>query len=241
MSAREPIFNAPAAVLAVLVLMAVIHAGRTLLLSPESDAWLVYALAFIPARYAGLASELPGGELASFTSPVTHMLVHGDIMHLAFNSAWLLAFGSAICQRTGSGRFIAFALFTGIVGAFTFLAFNPEIDAPVVGASGAVAGLMGGTMRFLFSAMDMGGVRLLRDAPRMVPLMPLTRALRDRRVLIVSAIFVLVNLLAWVGLGGDMAPGGIAWEAHVGGYFAGLLAFGHFDAPATTALQPTSD
>jgi membrane associated rhomboid family serine protease len=235
--ANEPIFNVPGAVIGVIALLAAVHAARSFL-APYDDAWLVYALAIVPARYTEGGGEWPGGTTAEYTSFVTHMLVHGDLFHLAINSAWLLAFGGAIAERVGSLRFLAFSLFTGVAGAITFILINPGLEAPVIGASGAVAGLMGGTMRFMFSAMDDGGFHQLREAPRTVRLMPLGEALADRRVLAVSALFILLNVLAIFGFGGAQSPGGIAWEAHLGGYIAGLLAFGLFDAPPMTSPQP---
>lgn len=237
MRASEPIFNVPGAVLAVIALLVAVHFARAFL-SPYDDAWLVYALAIVPARYTDGTAEWPGGTPAEFTSLVTHMLVHGDLFHLAINSAWLLAFGGAIALRVGGLRFLAFCLFTGIAGGITFILINPGLEAPVIGASGAVAGLMGGTMRFMFSAIDEGGFRQLREAPRTVRLMPLDEALSDPRVLATSGIFILLNVLAIFGFGGAQSPGGIAWEAHVGGYVAGLLSFGLFDAPPLTSPQP---
>ncbi len=224
----EPIFNVPGSVLAVLLLLAAIHVGRSFL-APETDVWFVYAMAFIPARYTEFGAELPGGETARFTSFVTYMLIHGNFAHLAFNSLWLLAFGGAVARRVGALRFLAFSTMCGIAGALAFLAFNPGLDAPMVGASGAVAGLLGGVLRFLFSASDRGGFRRLHENPGSVPLMSLGEALTDRRVLFATAILVGVNLLAMFGLGGVDAPGGIAWEAHLGGYAAGLLGFGLFE------------
>ena len=79
---HEPIFNVPGAVLAVLAVICGLHAWRTLVLSPEADLNTVLALAFIPARLSGHASALPGGELATVTSFVTHMLLHVDTPHL---------------------------------------------------------------------------------------------------------------------------------------------------------------
>jgi membrane associated rhomboid family serine protease len=228
MERHEPIFNVPGAVVAVLAILIGVHVVRQLL-PAETEAWLVLALAFIPARYAGLASELPGGAMASVTSFITHMAVHGDATHLMFNAAWLLAFGGAIALRAGSGRFLAFGAVTGIAGALTFLAVNPGLLAPVVGASGAIAGMMGGTMRFLFAALDRGGVRQLREAPRSVPLMTLGETLRDRRVLLSTAVWLLLNGLAVLGIGTGEGRGAIAWEAHIGGFLAGLLGFGLFD------------
>jgi len=122
--AKEPIFNIPTPVVALLGLLAAIHAVRTLLLSPDNDLWVVLAWAFIPARYGPLGTELPGGEVALFTSPVTHMFIHGDWMHLALNSAWLLAFGGAIAERAGALRFLLFSLVCGLAGAATFYALN---------------------------------------------------------------------------------------------------------------------
>jgi membrane associated rhomboid family serine protease len=68
--------------------------------------------------------------------------------------------------------------------------------------------------------------------------MPLARALTDRRVLVVTDAIILANVLAVLGLGG-VSAGGIAWEAHMGGYFAGLLAFGIFDrTPSVRSREP---
>lgn len=227
----QPIFNVPNALLAVIGLFVAVHLVRQVL-PPFEEEWFTVALAFVPARYAGFASELPGGELASYTSFITHMLVHGDFGHLMFNSAWFLAFGGAIALRVGSLRFLAFTAFTGIVGALTFLAFHFGELVPVVGASGAVSGMMGGVMRFLFSAIDTSGFSALRHAPRSVPLMSLGQAMTDKRIIAVTAIWLLLNVMSVVGIPGVDTSGGIAWEAHLGGYAAGFLCFGFFDKPA---------
>lgn len=237
---QEPIFNAPGAVVALLAVMAAVHAARQLV-TPDMDNWLVGLLAFIPWRYDGGASELPGGAAASVTSFLTHLFVHGDIVHLMFNSAWLLAFGGAIAKRTGSFAFLGFFALTGIAGALAFLAFHFGELVPVVGASGAISELMGGTMRFLFSALDDGGIAQLRDAPRSVRLMSLRETLRDRRMLFATAIWLVMNVLAVYGIGTGGASGAIAWEAHIGGFLAGILTFGWFDFANAKRqeLQPT--
>ncbi len=228
MAVREPVFNVPATVTGLLAVVVGVHIARQFM-SPETDDWFVAAMAFIPGRYDGAASQLPGGLLAAYTSFITHMFVHGDAVHLALNSAWLLAFGGAITKRIGGARFLALCAFTGISGALAFLIFNFGLIAPVVGASGAISGLMGATMRFLFSALDDGGVRQLRDDPRSVRLMPLSETLRDRRVQLATALWLVVNGLAVIGVGTGGAAGAIAWEAHIGGFLAGILGFGWFD------------
>lgn len=229
-----PMFNVPTSVLAAIVVLFAIHAVRWLI--PEAlDNWFVVASAFVPSRYAGEAEYLPGGIVAAVTSPVTYQFIHGNLTHILFNALWLLAFGGAIAMRVGTARFVWFSLFCGLVAALTFLVFNWGARTPVVGASGAVAGLMGGTMRFIFSAMDQGGIWRLREAPRTVALMPLPVALRDRRVLLATGLLIGINLLTLAGVataGADAAS--IAWESHIGGYLAGLLTFGLFDTPKPT-------
>lgn len=228
MASREPMFNVPTVVLGLLAAMAVVHGLRMFLPQGDSD-WLTLALAFIPVRYSGAASILPGGEVAAVTSFVTHMLVHGDLTHLAINSAWLLAFGGAVANRIGNWRFLALSAVTGIAGAALFLAVNPGLEAPMVGASGAVSGLMGATMRFLFAAIDDGGLWLLRVAPGSVRRMSLIETLSDRRALIAIVVWLAINALASLGGGVFGVDAAIAWEAHVGGFIVGLAAFALFD------------
>ncbi len=228
MRQNEPIFNVPGSVTALIGVCIAIHIVREFLPQDLSD-WTTIAMAFVPARYAGHASEIAGGDIATVTSFVTHMLVHGDVTHLMFNSMWFLAFGGAIAFRIGSPRFIAFTIFTGVAGALAFLAAHFGEPIPVVGASGAVSGMMGGVMRFIFVAMDRHDMPALREAPRRIPLMSLRDTLSDKRILAVTAIWLLFNLMSAFGFPGGTGGAGIAWEAHVGGFAAGLLCFGFFD------------
>lgn len=228
MRTQEPIFNVPTIVVAVIAIFIAVHVVRVLL-PTESAEWFLLAMAFIPARYVGYAYQLPGGDVTSLTSFVTHMLVHGDATHLLFNCGWFLAFGGAVALRIGAVRTILFAICCGLAGVILFWVFNYGLLAPVIGASGAISGLMGATMRFMFRAIDMGGLQMLRVAPQNIPLMSLRTALNDTRIQLMTGIWIAINLLAIVGIGELGASGGIAWEAHVGGYLFGLLTFGWFD------------
>ncbi len=235
---REPIFNVPGSVVALIAIFIAVHVVRQFLPVAE-DNWLVVAMAFVPARYAGYADQIAGGQIAALTSFLTHMLVHGNLTHLMFNSAWFLAFGGAIALRIGSTRFLAFTAFTGIAGALIFLAFNFGDAVPVVGASGAVSGMMGAVMRFLFSAMDRGNFAALREAPRTIPLMSLSESLSDRRVLAITAIWLALNAITALGIPGISEGDSVAWEAHLGGYMAGFFCFGFFDqTPRKSKFQP---
>ncbi len=230
---HEPIFNVPAAVAGALLIIVAVHIGLDLL-PPADGEWWTLALAFIPTRLTGQAANLPGGSLATLTSFVTHMLVHGDATHLILNALWLLAFGGAITHRIGGARFIALSLVCGIAGAVAFLIANFDEMVPVVGASGAISGLLGGIFRFLFNARGgASGLRQMQHAPKSIPTMPLRQALTDRRVLLAIAVWLAANVLALLGLGGVTSGGGIAWEAHIGGFLAGFLTFGFFEGKVT--------
>lgn len=226
MHTREPIFNAPPVIGWLLGALVLIHFALGQLPEPRW-AELMEWLALIPARYGPSAPA--GGSLPAITSLLTHQFVHGDITHLILNCAWLLAFGSAVASRIGTWRFLAFGLLSGIAGALAFIAVHIGDNTLMVGASGALAGLMGGAFRFLFSAFDDGGPAAFRGDPRRIRRMSLVQMAQDRRALLAIGIWVGLNFATAL-----MAPlltsaGGIAWEAHLGGFAFGLLAFGLFD------------
>lgn len=233
MRSNEPMFNVPAGVTVFVVAFVLVHLVRWFV-DPDTSTWLLLASAFIPARYAGEAMFIPGGETATVTSFITHIFTHIDVMHLAINSAWMLAFGSVLARRNGFLPFVAFTLAGGCAGALGFLIMHQGEAVPVVGASGAIAAQMAAVLRILFPALDAGQGRLLRENPRFIPLMPLAQALTDRRVILATLAFIGINLLAFAGInladpGGAQNAGGIAWEAHLGGYAFGLLCYGLFD------------
>lgn len=242
MERNEPLFLLPRVVTALAALLVIIHVARQFL-SAEVDAWLVYAAAFIPARFGELGDELPGGHAARWTSWITHMLIHADSVHLTFNTLWLLVFGKAVADRIGAARCLLFAVLTGMAGALAFYLWDPALEAPVVGASGAISGLMGGTMRFMFSALQNGGFRRIREAPETIPVMTLAETLSDSRVQAMTLMLLVLNGFASIGLGVAQGEHSVAWQAHLGGYAVGLFTFDFFAPPKRTdrVKQPNSD
>lgn len=227
MSAAEPAFNIPSSVVGIGALLVGVQVVRGLL-PDELDLTLLLALAFIPARYSGAALELPGGYLTAVTSFVTYMLVHAGWVHLMVNLLWMLAFGSAVARRMSGAAFLLFSVLCGIAGAFTHLAFHYGALAPVVGASAAISGQMAGALRFFFRAEPLPGQR--RPDFSGAPTMSLARTFSDKRMLAFLAFWVALNAyfgLSSVRIAGE--EGGIAWEAHIGGFLCGLLIFGWFD------------
>lgn len=226
---REPIINAPLIVVAAITLFVIVHV-LLLFTNPDVDARWILSLAFIPARYDTVEGlTLPGAPWSAYTSVITHMFVHADWLHLGINSAWMLAFGAIIARRMSIVRFVAFWIVCGLGGAALFYVVNATAYAPMVGASGAVSGLMGGVFRFLFHAGQYGGFAGARAAPRNVPLMPLSEALRNQRVLLAVGIWTGINLLFATDVASVIAEGQVAWEAHLGGFLVGFLVIGWFD------------
>ncbi len=231
-------FNVSLSVVALAGLFIALHVGRSFL-SPEADSLWVLALALIPDRYTAHPLAWPGGELAAWTSPLTHMAVHGDTMHLVLNVASLLAFGGVMARRLGGTRFFGLTLVSGLAGALLFCVLNWGERAPMIGASGAIAGLMAAALRLMFSVIDQAPAGLagevIRRAPQVIRLMPLTGALTDRRLQSATLVWVGINALAAIGLATPADAGTIAWEAHIGGYMAGFVTLGLFDPGAIVA------
>lgn len=224
----EPIFNVPSVVVGLLAVLAVVHLGRELLAESQDD-WLVYALAFVPARYSGSAGDIPGAPWAAVTSLLTHAVVHGNVTHLGVNAIWLLAVGTPLAWRMTAVPFLAFTAVCAVGGALLFLLLNIGLEAPMVGASGAISGLMGAVFRLIYAADGRAGWILLREHPELAPRLSLPGLVRNQRAAIAIGVWVVMNFVFAFATSGTAAPGGIAWEAHLGGFFTGLLTFGLFD------------
>jgi membrane associated rhomboid family serine protease len=235
---REPVFNVPTVLIATLALLVLVQALRSLI-SQEADVDVLLLFAFIPARYDAniLASSIwPGGVGADIWTFVTYSLLHADWMHLLFNSVWLLAFGTPLARRFGATRFLAFFAVTAAAGALAHLITHFGQLVPMVGASGAISGAMSGAMRFAFQRggpLTFGGSA---ESYR-VPALSLVDSFRDPRVLAFLAVWFGLNLLFGLGsvsITGNEQP--VAWQAHVGGFLAGLVLFSWFD-PVGSAPQ----
>lgn len=226
--------NVPNVVAAIIAALAVVHGVRELVLSPASDQLVLQLFAFVPARYEPSplgGAVLPGGLGAEMWTFVTYAFIHGDLTHLGLNAVWLLAFGSAVARRFGTARFLAFFAVTAAAGAAAHLATHAGQFVPVVGASAAISGCMAAAMRFVFQSGGPLGLFSARDDEAYrVPAPPLSVVLRDPRVLAFLGVWFGLNLLFGAGsLSIDGSDQPIAWEAHVGGFFAGLVMFALFD------------
>jgi len=160
--------------------------------------------AFIPARF----SNDPSADVSTLISA---MFMHGGWMHLGGNMLYLWIFGDNVEDRFGSVRFLLFYLAAGLVATFAQYAVNPASAIPNVGASGAIAGVLGAYLLMFPKAR----VNVLLG--RQVVAMP---------AFIVLGFWVVLQLVSGVGSIADTAQteqGGVAYMAHVGGFIAGLF------------------
>lgn len=231
---RQPILNVPPVVIAVMIVLVVVHAVR-MLLPDQVDRLVVWTFGFVPARYdasnALTEGLLPGGPFAAYWSFFTYALLHANLAHLGFNAVWLLAFASPVARRFGAKRFLAFFAVTIAAGALAYLFLHAGAYLPMVGASAGISGMMGGAARFVF---EPGGSldtwRVNPSTADRVPAAPLSVALRRRRVVSFLATWFGLNLLfGFVSVPGVSQGMNVAWEAHIGGFLAGLLLFDAFD------------
>ena len=239
---REPILTLPGALTAYVVLLAVIH--LRVLLPPELENWTIDVFGFIPKRYDStlLAIDFPGGEGAKVWSFVTYSLLHANLSHIGFNVLWLLPFGNALARRFGAMRFFLFMAVTAAAGALAHLVTHEHAVAPMIGASASVSGTMAAAIRFAFvRGSFLSFNRGDADAAARVPALSLMRALRNGRVLAFLGIWFAVNIIFGVGsiaIGADGAS--VAWQAHIGGFVAGLVLFSLFD-PVPRAAAHAAD
>lgn len=261
---REPIFNLPAVVLAAVVVLFGIYAVQSYW--PDLNVTLLREFSFVPGRFtvafdpSAIAASLDAaqrrgavyGEVARFFlgdghplwwTPITYAFLHASFLHVGFNCLWLVAFGTPVARRFGTWRFLLFCLFTAAAGALAhYLAHMADLE-PVIGASAVVSGMMAAAVRFVFQPFVQVGERT--EGPDLSgripvywqPALPLRSLVTSRPAMAFLFAWFFANLL--FGLAPQLAGfagATIAWQAHIGGFVVGLLAFRWFDPPAPDFL-----
>ena len=217
---REPVFNLPGVVIAFIAVCVLVHLVRIYVLTDEQDFWVILQLAFIPLRYSGDYAL----DVYAFVSPWSYSLLHGDIGHLAVNMIWLAAFGSPLANSIGALRFVLFWLVTSLAAVGLHYVLHATEAVPLVGASGAISGMMGAAARFGFR-IDRSEGKAAFDGPvRSIP-----EVFRSRAAVTFLLVWFAVNLVMGFGFGAPGTGARIAWEAHIGGFLAGFLLVRLFD------------
>ena len=182
-------------------------------LSPGEEEWFIFRFALIPARYFTSLPLVSASTPADYLPFLTMMFLHGGWLHLILNMWTLWLFGKVVEDRLGSGRFLVFYLLCGVLAAFAHATFNVTSTVPAIGASGAIAGVLGCYVR-LFPTARLVVVVLIIIIPFFfeVP-----------AILYVGFWFLMQILQGTVDLFMSSTGGGVAWWAHIGGFVAGLV------------------
>lgn len=140
------------------------------------------------------------------------MFMHGGVFHIAGNMLYLWIFGNNIEDKVGHIRFIFFYIFCGIISAYANALTDPQSHIPMIGASGAISGVLGAYLLLFPRAM----------VHTLVFLGFFVTVIKIPALVVIGfwAIIQLINGLISTGLARE---GGIAWFAHIGGFLTGLL------------------
>jgi membrane associated rhomboid family serine protease len=179
------------------------------LFGPVSGREIAYSYGAIPGNILSLTGDQPVGPVASI---FTSMFLHGGFMHLGGNMLYLWIFGNNIEDVLGHFRFLLFYLFSGVAAAYGHAIIEPLSAIPMIGASGAISGVLG-AYALLFPRARIHTIIILGIFWQVIQVPALV-------VIGFWAVFQLLNGLMSKGL---LNGGGVAWFAHVGGFLAGIL------------------
>lgn len=169
---------------------------------------VLFQVAFVPARF-----WYYGVDLFAFQSILISMFLHGGWLHLGGNMLYLWIFGDNIEDRLGHGKYLAFYLLCGFAATLAHAVINPGSRVPSIGASGAIAGVLGAYL-------------VLFPRARVTTLIPIFIFITIREipaVFVLGIWFVLQLFTGAASLAGDPSQGGVAYFAHIGGFLAGVF------------------
>ena len=197
-----------------LILINVIIFFFELTLPRQSVELLFYVFGLVPARFTHpeWAANI-GLPLGDYWPIITHQFLHGGLFHIVANMWTLWIFGDNVEDRMGSLRFGIFYLLCRSIAGLTHMVINPDSTVPSVGASGAIAGVLGAYLIFFPTA-------------RLVVLLPIFffPFFFEVPAVFYLVLWFLINLFSGTAaLAGPQQVGGIAFWAHIGGFVSGML------------------
>jgi membrane associated rhomboid family serine protease len=200
---ENPTKRIPAVTIFIIALNCLIFLYQAL--SPQGLDYYTLKMGAIPYEITHFESLTHVPRLSPLVALFTSMFLHGSLFHLLGNMLYLWIFGNNVEDFLGSFRFILFYLLSGLGASFTHIIFNPNSQVPMIGASGAIAGVLGAYF-ILYPGARVSTFVFLFVFIRVIPI----------RAAYVLGFWFLMQLLN-VGLGG-----GVAWFAHIGGFLLGI-------------------
>lgn len=198
------------------VLIILVNVGAFLYelsLPPRALEQFIFVYGIVPARLQ-LAADYPVQVFSGLaTSSLFAMFLHGGWIHLLGNMWYLWIFGDNIEDRMGHFRFVIFYLICGFAATAAHILFNPDSRIPSIGASGAVAGVLGAYL------LSYPYARILTLLPFFLfwPIVELPA------VLVLGLWFFIQVMSGTAAVATSAQTGGVAWWAHIGGFVAGLI------------------
>ncbi|TKS63241.1 MAG: rhomboid family intramembrane serine protease [Nitrospira sp.] len=185
----------------------------------------VFQYGAIPALVFGqtdlLETVMP---IPAYATLITSIFLHGGWMHLIGNMLYLWVFGNNIEDVMGHAKYVVFYLACGILAALSHALTNPSSTIPMVGASGAISGVLGAYL-------------LLFPRARVLVIMPGLGTTRVAAGFVLGMWFVTQLLSGGMSIGSE--GGGVAFFAHIGGFVAGMALIGLFKRPDVPFLAPS--
>lgn len=175
------------------------------LAGPNQEA-IIYQFALIPAKVTS------GLDLKDISDIFTSMFMHAGFLHIAGNMLYLWIFGDNVEDSMGHTKYLIFYLFGGLVASVTHIVTNPGSQIPTVGASGAIAAVLGAYL-------------VLYPQSRVLTIIPLGYFMRLTAVpaFIVLGLWFILQIFSGVTSLGGQDVGGVAFWAHIGGFVTGLV------------------
>ena len=192
---------------------------------PESQLAGFFELnGLVPSRIKEIGVQPLSTGLAVTRGTLFSMFLHAGWLHLIGNMWYLWIFGDNIEDRMGHLRFLGFYVLCGIVASLTHVAFHSESSVPTIGASGAVAGVLGAYL------ISYPFARILT----VIPFIIVWPVVQLPAIGVLGFWFAVQIVNGTMGLGGNGAAGaGIAWWSHIGGFLAGLVLVRFLARPRT--------
>jgi membrane associated rhomboid family serine protease len=205
----NPVRTTPGVTILVIALCVLVYVWELSLGADRGAAMVV--LGFIPAAFFGHAATMPGFVPVSPTLTIfTSMFIHGGLLHVGGNMLYLWIFGNNVEDQLGHVRYLIFYLVCGVAAALTMAFVDPSSQLPMIGASGAISGVLASYVLFFPRA----------KVTVIVPLGIIFYPFAIGATWVVGLWFGMQLLSAALA---DPGQPGTAWWAHVGGFACGLL------------------